>query len=93
MLRAYENGALFLLFVMLMVWAEILRRIYVGRAIGKHKLAPRVSPGKSWEGTIASLVGAVVVAMLLFHYLRPICNGLHAVRHLAQPAGYHSSRW
>ena len=47
---------------------------YVGRAVGKHKLAPRVSPGKTWEGTIASAVGSIVIALLLFHFANPIAR-------------------
>lgn len=45
-LRAMGNGALFLLYVMLVVWAGDIAALYVGRALGKHKLTPRVSPEK-----------------------------------------------
>jgi phosphatidate cytidylyltransferase len=75
-LRAMGNGALFLLYVMLLVWSGDIAAFYVGRAIGKHKLAPRVSPGKTWEGAIASVLAAVVVALLLFHFLLPIYKSL-----------------
>jgi phosphatidate cytidylyltransferase len=68
LLRAYENGALFVLFLMLMVWAGDIAAYYVGSAIGKHKLAPRVSPGKSWEGAIASAIAAAVMSVLLLHF-------------------------
>jgi len=37
---------------------------FVGRAIGRHKLAPRISPGKTWEGTVAGLFGAVLISLL-----------------------------
>jgi len=61
LLRSARNGGLYLLYVMLLVWCGDIAAYYVGRAIGRHKLAPRVSPGKSWEGAIASVLGAVVV--------------------------------
>ena len=80
MLRAPHNGSLYLLYLMLVVWCCDIAAYYVGRAIGKHKLAPRVSPGKTWEGAIASVVGAVAAAWFLFQYTRPIANGLEAVR-------------
>ncbi len=37
---------------------------FIGKAIGRHKLAPRISPGKTWEGSIAGLVGAVIISIL-----------------------------
>jgi phosphatidate cytidylyltransferase len=69
-------GAIFVLYLMLMVWMGDIAAFYVGRAFGKHKLAPRVSPGKTWEGAIASSVGSVVVGLLLFRYTVPIERGL-----------------
>jgi phosphatidate cytidylyltransferase len=44
-------------------WAGDIAAFYVGRSIGKHKLSPRVSPGKSWEGAIGSIVGAVALGL------------------------------
>ena len=70
--RSHSNGALFLLCLMLLVWCGDIAAYYVGRAIGKHKLAPRISPGKTWEGAVASVIGAVIVGMLLFHSVIPI---------------------
>ena len=63
LLRSYPNGALFLLFTMIVVWSGDIAAYYVGRALGKHKLAPRISPGKTWEGAIASALGAVVIGV------------------------------
>ncbi|MFI5117205.1 MAG: phosphatidate cytidylyltransferase [Terriglobales bacterium] len=88
-LRSYENGAIFILFVMLMVWAGDTAAFYVGRALGKHKLAPRVSPGKSWEGAIASVLGAVGVGMLLFHYINPIASALRSTHLLSVPSSWY----
>ena len=87
MLRSYENGAIFILFLMLTVWAGDIAAFYFGRAFGKHKLAPRVSPGKSWEGSVASAIAAVAVAIFLFHFLAPIWRGLHSI-HLVSVSGY-----
>jgi phosphatidate cytidylyltransferase len=38
---------------------------FIGRAFGKHKMAPRVSPGKTWEGAAGGLLGGVIVAVVL----------------------------
>jgi phosphatidate cytidylyltransferase len=77
-LRGARNGALFVLVLMLLVWCGDIAAYYVGRAIGKHKLAPRVSPGKSWEGAVASVIGAVVAGWLLFHFIVPIAMALRS---------------
>jgi len=70
--RTNDLGALLLLYLMVIVWSGDIAAYYVGRAVGKHKLAPRVSPGKTWEGTIASGVGSIIVGLLLFHFAVPI---------------------
>ena len=76
MLRAAHSGALYLFYLMLVVWSGDIAAYYVGRQIGKHKLAPRVSPGKSWEGAAASVVSAVIVGWILFHFLTNIHHAL-----------------
>lgn len=55
-------------FVLFSVWAGDIAAYYVGRSIGKHKLAPVVSPNKSWEGAMASVIASIVVAILIFHW-------------------------
>lgn len=47
--------------VMVLVWAADIGAFFFGRAFGKHKLAPKVSPGKSWEG----LFGGLLVSLLI----------------------------
>jgi phosphatidate cytidylyltransferase len=64
------------LFLPLLVsWVGDSAAYYVGRAIGKHKLAPRVSPGKTWEGTIGS---AVLGTAAGFVYLKAVMPDLLA---------------
>jgi phosphatidate cytidylyltransferase len=43
-------------------------------------MAPRISPGKSWEGAVASVVGAIIVGVLLFRYIQPIYAFLRTLR-------------
>jgi len=93
-LRIFPAGAPYLLALMLVVWSGDVAAYYVGRAKGKRKLAPRISPGKTWEGAIGSVVGAVIVALLLAHFADPIQTGLERA-HLVVPSGsvFHHARW
>jgi len=62
------DAKILVVFVLFSVWAGDIAAYYVGRSIGKHKLAPVVSPNKSWEGAIASVIASVAVAILVFHW-------------------------
>jgi phosphatidate cytidylyltransferase len=64
-LREQANGPSLVAFLLFVVWAGDTAAYYAGRAWGRHKLAPKLSPGKSWEGAIASVAGSVVVAAVL----------------------------
>jgi phosphatidate cytidylyltransferase len=60
-----------LLFAMLLSWAGDTAALYVGRPFGKHKMAPRVSPAKSWEGAAGSVAAGMLVGGIYAHYLIP----------------------
>lgn len=51
-------------FFFLVLMGSDIGAYYVGRAIGKHKLAPTISPGKTWEGVAGGLVAALALAAL-----------------------------
>lgn len=67
------RGGQWLLFVFVLVWAADVGAYFAGRAFGRHKLAPAVSPGKTWEGVAGGLlaVAAVLVAGA-FWFHRPL---------------------
>ncbi len=58
-------GGLVMFMIFLSVWANDAFAYFVGSKIGKHKLAPRVSPKKSWEGFLAGLVGSMLVWLVM----------------------------
>lgn len=54
-----------ILFALAINWVGDIAAFYVGRNFGKHKLSPRVSPAKSWEGAIGSIAAAVLFGAAL----------------------------
>lgn len=62
------QGTYLLLYVFLLVWGADSGAYFVGRAIGKHKLAPKVSPGKSWEGAIGGMLTSAVIAVIFLQF-------------------------
>jgi phosphatidate cytidylyltransferase len=67
-MRWSSGTTILIVFVLLSVWAGDIAAYYVGKNFGRHKLAPLVSPNKTWEGAVASLVASVIVAWLVFHF-------------------------
>jgi len=59
------NGTAILLFLFVCVWSGDIAALYVGRRFGRHKLSPRLSPNKTWEGAIASVVASAFFGMAL----------------------------
>lgn len=62
-------GALLALAVMLSIWGNDAMAYFVGSAIGRHKLAPRISPSKSVEGFVGGIVGSVLVWVVVALFL------------------------
>ena len=68
-----------LLGMMCMVWVADIAAYFTGRIFGKHKLAPSISPGKTWEGVIGAMIGVslyVIVAWSFSEYPIPILPAL-----------------
>jgi phosphatidate cytidylyltransferase len=87
-----EMSPHWLMFALLLSWAGDTAAFYVGRAFGRHKMAARVSPAKSWEGAIASVAGSMLAGALYMHYLLPgvslaMTLGLSVVGNIAGQLG------
>jgi phosphatidate cytidylyltransferase len=65
LLWVQPNGPSLLIFLFCVVWTGDIAALYVGRNFGRHKLAPQISPNKSWEGSAASVVGSLLIAAAL----------------------------
>ena len=67
-LREETNGSSLLVFLFCVVWAGDSSALYVGRALGRHKLAPAISPKKTWEGSIGSIAGSLLITAGLLEF-------------------------
>jgi phosphatidate cytidylyltransferase len=63
-LRGLDDGRNWVFLALAATFASDTAAYFVGRALGRHKLAPAISPGKTWEGTIAGFLGAIIVGLL-----------------------------
>lgn len=68
MIMARDAGLLTILYAFLIVWLTDSGAYLIGRKIGKHKLAPHVSPNKTWEGSIGGTVLAVLVLAVYLYF-------------------------
>lgn len=68
----------YIIFTFFAVWAGDIVAMYTGKAIGKHKMSPRVSPNKTWEGAVGSVVGSVLACGLLAYFAPAIDRATHA---------------
>lgn len=69
------HGPELALFIFVLMWAADSGAYFAGKSFGKHKLAPRVSPGKTWEGVAGGLAASAVLAVFAGQWF-----GLHAER-------------
>jgi phosphatidate cytidylyltransferase len=85
LIRGRPFGSLAILYLFLVVWVGDIFAYYIGSMLGKHKLAPRISPGKSWEGAAASAVSAALLGSLMLSNLGQMKEFLETI-HLAGPS-------
>jgi phosphatidate cytidylyltransferase len=67
LLRDHEEGRLLVFTLLLAVFADDTAAYLIGRLLGRHKLAPTMSPGKTWEGFLAGTAFAIAVAFFALY--------------------------
>ena len=70
-LRQLENGFILIVFLLLIIWTSDTAAYFVGRFLGKIPLHPQVSPKKTVEGSIGSVVGSLCIG-LLYAYIQKL---------------------
>ena len=78
LLLLYQTDATLLLFALLVVWAADIGAYFVGKRFGRVKLAPNISPGKTWEGVLGGMLLSYWFEARLAALL-PFCLGVAGV--------------
>ena len=65
-IRRQPAGAIWVIYLLLAVWAGDIFAYFVGKSLGRHRMSPRISPKKTWEGAIASILASILVGTLWF---------------------------
>jgi len=75
--RGFARDPEMVLWMLLLVFASDIGAFFAGRRWGRHKLAPRVSPGKTWEGALGGLAAVALVALIGASYFDlPVGRGI-----------------
>ena len=75
-----RHGIAFLLAAVIVTVADDVASLLVGSAMGRHQLAPSISPNKTWEGLIGGAVAAILVSVIVVHFIHPWTIGKAASR-------------
>ncbi len=76
---SYANGGFIIITLFITLWMTDSAAYFVGSAIGKHKLFPRVSPNKSWEGAIAGFIFSIITLIVLKTFLLDFLNWIDII--------------
>jgi len=63
-LRGLDDGRNWVLLALFATFGSDTAAFFIGRALGRHRLTPSISPGKTWEGAIGGIFGAIIVSLL-----------------------------
>lgn len=68
-LQNYSYGGYVIIFIFIILWSFDISAYIFGSILGKHTLYPQISPKKTWEGTILGIFTALIVSLIINHYL------------------------
>ena len=75
-LRQQPAGAIWTIYTLLAVWAGDVFAYFVGKSLGRHRMSPEISPKKTWEGAVASILASVIVGTLWIQHATGISAAL-----------------
>lgn len=80
------RGGFYLIYLLLVVWAGDIFAFFVGKSLGRYTMSPRVSPKKTWEGALASMVASIGIGATFYHFALPISRWLIRIHVLKSSA-------
>src|SRR5271154_1084851 len=75
-IRQQPAGAIWAIYTLLAVWAGDIFAYFVGKALGRHRMSPDISPKKTWEGAVASIAASVIIGTLWIHHAPEVSSAL-----------------
>ncbi len=75
-IRQQPAGAIWTIYTLLAVWAGDIFAYFVGKSLGRHRMSPQISPKKTWEGAVASILASVIVGALWIQHAPAISSAL-----------------
>jgi phosphatidate cytidylyltransferase len=75
-IRQQPAGAIWTVFTLLAVWSGDIFAYFAGKAMGRHRMSPEISPKKTWEGAVASIVASVIIGTLWIQHAQGISETL-----------------
>jgi len=78
-IRQWENGVLWIFFILILTVSGDISAFYFGRTLGKHKFYPLVSPGKTVEGAIGSFTGSILACIIYSMFVLPALPLIHVL--------------
>ncbi len=91
-MRGLDFGREWAILTVFSIFAADTGAYFVGKAIGRHQLAPEISPGKTWEGVLGGAAGSLLISVLIFQFMNLPANlaeilGLSAMVAVISPVG------
>ena len=86
-IRQQPAGAIWTIYTLLAVWAGDIFAYFVGKSLGRHRMSPRISPNKTWEGAVASVLASVIIGTLWIQHQPGISPALLRIGLIDRPGG------
>ena len=86
-IRQQPAGAIWTIYTLLAVWSGDIFAYFVGKSLGRHRMSPEISPKKTWEGAVASIVASVIVGTLWIQHAPQISSALLRIGLIDRPDG------